>query len=164
MEYYFWLEFLYIFLHHIHMGVTCFKRLFISLQAKKRMKIDQVRSEWQLAKRCGGQNQKLQKLIFLDAELHWLHRCEKGVKCAVRLDQWWFLQLLILTPPLFNNVYLNNPLVTGVKKSLVLVPGTSKISGRTSICFHPMSGGQVKNSVQVYLTIYFGQVNWLQDK
>ena len=30
--------------------------------------------------------------------------------------------------------------------------------------FHPMSGGQVKNSVQVYLTIYFGQVNYLQDK
>ena len=35
----------------------------------------------------------------------------------------------------------------GVKKSLVLEPGTSKISGRTSIYFHPMSGGQVKNSV-----------------
>ena len=51
----------------------------------------------------------LQKLIFLDAVLHWLHRCEKGVKCAVKLDQWWFLQLLILTPPLFNDVYLNNP-------------------------------------------------------
>ena len=27
-----------------------------------------------------------------------------------------------------------------------------------------MSGGQVKNSVQDYLTIYFGQVNWQQDK
>ena len=53
---------------------------------------------------------------------------------------------------------------TGVKKSLVLVPGTSNISGRTSICFHPMSGGQVKNSVQVYLKIYFGQVIWQQDK
>ena len=25
MEYYFYLEYLYIFLHHIHMGVTCFK-------------------------------------------------------------------------------------------------------------------------------------------
>ena len=48
---------------------------------------------------------------------------------------------------------------SGVKKSLVLEPGTSKISGRTSIYFHPMSGGQVKISVQVYLTIYFGQVN-----
>ena len=43
---------------------------------------------------------------------------------------------------------------TGVKKSLVLEPGTSKISGRTSIYFHSMSGGQVKNSVQVYLTKY----------
>ena len=53
------------------MGFTCSKRLFISLHfAKKRMKIDQVRAEQQLAKRCGGQNQKLQKLIFLDAELH----------------------------------------------------------------------------------------------
>ena len=47
----------------------------------------------------------------------------------------------------------------GVKKSLFLEPGTSKISGRTSIYFHSMSSGQVKNSVQVYLTIYFGQVN-----
>ena len=53
----------------------------------------------------------------------------------------------------------NPDLKSGVKKSLVLEPGTSKISGRTSIYFHPMSGGQVKNSVQVYLTIYFGQVN-----
>ena len=60
MEYYICLEFLYIFLNHIHMGFTCFKRLFISLHfAKKCMKIDQVRAEWQLAKRCGGQNQKL---------------------------------------------------------------------------------------------------------
>ena len=33
---------------------------------------------------------------------------------------------------------------SGIKKSLVLVPGTSWISGRTSIYFHPMSGGQVK--------------------
>ena len=31
MEYYFCLEFLYIFPHHIHMGCTCSKRLFISL-------------------------------------------------------------------------------------------------------------------------------------
>ena len=71
MEYYFCLEFLYIFLLHIHMDVNCSKRLFISLHfAKNRMKIDQVRAEEQLAKRCGGQNQKLQKLIFLGAELH----------------------------------------------------------------------------------------------
>ena len=53
------------------MGFTCFKRLFISIHfAKPHMKIDQVRAERQLAKRCGDQNQKLQKLIFLDAELH----------------------------------------------------------------------------------------------
>ena len=53
------------------MGLTCPKRLFISLHfAKNRMKIDLVRAEKQLAKRCGGQNQKLQKLIFLDAEMH----------------------------------------------------------------------------------------------
>ena len=32
---------------------------------------------------------------------------------------------------------------TGVKNSLVLEPGTSKISIRTSIYFHPMSDGQV---------------------
>ena len=31
MECYFCLEFLYIFLHHIHMGFTCSKRWFISL-------------------------------------------------------------------------------------------------------------------------------------
>ena len=42
---------------------------------------------------------------------------------------------------------------TGVKKSLVLVPGTSWISGRTSIYFHPMSGGQVKNSMLVYSSL-----------
>ena len=42
------------------------KRQFISLHfAKKSMKIDQVRAELQLAKHCGGQNQKLQKLIIL---------------------------------------------------------------------------------------------------
>ena len=46
MEYYFCLEFLYIFLLHIHMGFTCSKRLFISLHfAKNRMKFDQVRAE-----------------------------------------------------------------------------------------------------------------------
>ena len=32
------------------------------------MKIDQVWAEKQIAKRCGGQNQNLQKLIFLDAQ------------------------------------------------------------------------------------------------
>ena len=35
MEYYFCLEFLYIFLHHIHMGFTCSKGLFISLHFAK---------------------------------------------------------------------------------------------------------------------------------
>ena len=46
MEYYFCLEFLYIFLNHIHMGFTCSKRLFISLHfAKIRMEIDRVRAE-----------------------------------------------------------------------------------------------------------------------
>ena len=42
---------------------------------------------------------------------------------------------------------------SGVKKSLVLVPGTSWISGRTSIYFHPMSGRQVKNSMLVYFSL-----------
>ena len=41
-------------------------------------------------------------------------------------------------------IYTHTP---GVKKSLVLEPGTSLISSRTSVYFHPMSGGQVKNSV-----------------
>ena len=36
MEYYLCLEFLYIFLHRIHMGVTCFKRLFISYILQKK--------------------------------------------------------------------------------------------------------------------------------
>ena len=66
MEYYFCLDCLYTFLHYIHIGFTFAKKLFISLHfAKKRMKIEQVRAELQLAKRCGGQNQKLQKLNFL---------------------------------------------------------------------------------------------------
>ena len=49
------------------------------------------------------------------------------------------------------------------KKSLVLEPRTSKISGRTNTNFHPMAGGQVKNLVQVYFTINFRQVIWQQD-
>ena len=36
MEYYFCLEFLYIFLHHIHICFTCSKRLFISLHFAKK--------------------------------------------------------------------------------------------------------------------------------
>ena len=53
------------------MGFTLSKRLFISLHfAKKRKIIDPVRAELQLAKCCGGQNQKLQKLNFLEAELY----------------------------------------------------------------------------------------------
>ena len=45
-DYYFCLEYLYIFLHHFHMSVHVLKRLFISLYfTKKRMKIDQVRAE-----------------------------------------------------------------------------------------------------------------------
>ena len=36
MEYNFCLEFLYIFLHLIHMGFTCSKRLFISLHFEKK--------------------------------------------------------------------------------------------------------------------------------
>ena len=52
------------------MGFTSSKRLFLSLHFSKiRMKIDEVRAELQLCKRCGGQNQKLQKLNFLEAEL-----------------------------------------------------------------------------------------------
>ena len=52
-----------------------------------------------------------------------------------------------------------------VKESLVLEPGTSKISIRTSIYFHPMSDGQVKNTVQGYISLNvqhylaIGQVN-----
>ena len=53
------------------MGFTSSKRLFISLHfaKKERIKIDQVRAELQLCKRCGGQSQKLQKLNFLEPEL-----------------------------------------------------------------------------------------------
>ena len=58
------------------------------------MKIDQVRGELQLAKRCRGQNLKLQKLNFLiflamDAEFNCLDciGVKNGLKCAVRLDQ-----------------------------------------------------------------------------
>ena len=42
----------------------------------------------------------------------------------------------------------------GVKKSLVLEPGTSKISIRRSVYFHPMSDGQVKkNTVPDYISL-----------
>ena len=41
--------------------------------------------------------------------------------------------------------------IAGVRKSLVLEHGTSKISIRTSIYFHPMSEGQVKKySARLY--------------
>ena len=43
--------------------------------------------------------------------------------------------------------------ISGVKKLLVLVPGTSWISGRTSIYFHTKSCGQVKNSHIVYFSL-----------
>ena len=39
------------------------------------------------------------------------------------------------------------------KKKLALEPGTSKISIRTSIFFHPMSDRQVKNIVQGYISL-----------
>ena len=52
------------------MGFSYSKRLFISLHfAKNCIKIDQVRAELQLYKCCGGQNQNLQKLDFLETEL-----------------------------------------------------------------------------------------------
>ena len=41
----------------------------------------------------------------------------------------------------------------GVKKSLVQEPGTSKISIRTTIHFHPMSVRQVKNTAQDYVSL-----------
>ena len=51
------------------MDITFPKRLFISLHfTKKRMKIDQGRAELQFVKCCRGQNQKLQKFNFLEAE------------------------------------------------------------------------------------------------
>ena len=60
-----------------------------------RISHDQVRAELQLAKRCRGGGESKSKvaeiqfpiLLALEAELPWLHRCDKGVKCAVRLDQ-----------------------------------------------------------------------------
>ena len=52
------------------MGFTSSITLFLSLHfAKKRMKIDEMGAELQLCKRCGGQNQKLQNLNFLEAEM-----------------------------------------------------------------------------------------------
>ena len=46
MEYYFSLEFLYIFLHHIHMGLHVLKDCpFPYILQKSAMKIDQVRAE-----------------------------------------------------------------------------------------------------------------------
>ena len=71
------------------MGFTFSKRLFISLHfEKKRMKNDQVRAELQLAERCEVKIKSCRlsislKLICLDCIA-----VEKGVKCALRLDQW----------------------------------------------------------------------------
>ena len=44
MEYYFCLDFLYIFLHHFHMGFICSKILFISLHFAKKKKTHENRS------------------------------------------------------------------------------------------------------------------------
>ena len=72
----------------------------------------------------------------------------------------WGLTLILNIQGHITMVAACNNGTPGVKKSLVLEPGTSKISGRTSIYFHPMSGGQVKNSAQVYFNNnIFGQVN-----
>ena len=63
----------------------------------------------------------------------------------------------------------SNGYTPGVKRSLVLMPGTSWISGRTSIYFHPMSGGQVKISMLVNFSLtrtsylVTGQVKILMD-
>ena len=46
-------------------------------------------------------------------------------------------------------------MAAGVEKTLVLEPGTSKISIRTSKFFHPMSVGQVKKySARLYFLEY----------
>ena len=66
MEYDFWLEFLYIFLNHNHMDFTCFKKVVHFVTFCK--KTHENRSGESRMTAC--QNQKLQKLIFLDAELH----------------------------------------------------------------------------------------------
>ena len=51
------------------MSITFPKGLFISLHfAKKRIKVVLVRAELQFVKCCRGQNQKLQKLNFQEAE------------------------------------------------------------------------------------------------
>ena len=51
------------------MSITFPKRLFISLHfAKHRKKKDKGRAELQFVKCCGGQNQKLQKRNFQEAE------------------------------------------------------------------------------------------------
>ena len=51
------------------MSITFPKRLFIFLHfAKNCMKIDQGRAELQFVKCCRGQNQKMQKLNFQEAE------------------------------------------------------------------------------------------------
>ena len=52
------------------MSITFPKKVvhFLTFCKKKRMKIDQVRAELQFVKCCRGQNQKLQKLNFQEAE------------------------------------------------------------------------------------------------
>ena len=52
----------------------------------------------------------------------------------------------------------------GVKKSLVIESETSKISIRTSIYFHPMSNGQIKNIQCQVICPLMVSIIWQQDK
>ena len=68
MEYYFCFEFLYIFLHHIHMGFTCSKRLFIPLHFAK--KPHENRSGESRITACQTLWGSKSKVAEMDAELH----------------------------------------------------------------------------------------------
>ena len=67
MEYYFYLEYLYI---QIHMGFTCLKSCSFPYNLQKTHEKRSGESRMTACQTLWGQNQKLQKLIFLDAELH----------------------------------------------------------------------------------------------
>ena len=78
---------------------------------------------------------------------------------------WWVILLLIWKwlPPYRYDIIMGQSIdYTGVKKSLVLEPGTSKISIRTSIYFHPMSDGQVKKMQCQVIFLWMPSFIWQQ--
>ena len=68
--------------------------------------------------------------------LFWQKKCHSWNCLLPRLNKGYILRYYV-------TIHVIHPGFSGVKKSLVLEPGSRKISIRTSIYFHPISDGQV---------------------